>query len=146
MTKSVLSQEVSVEVVGTDTFPSAIVYHGVPVAAFTDKQMTTIAETFESNITFAAENIVLQQKTEELQNVIKEKDKQITDISFQLGESKKSVLLLKKNEVDYKGVIQDDGLKYKAQKRKGRLRTALCTTAGILFGGGLGFIAGTVHH
>ena len=141
---SILSQELNIEVYGKDTFPMAIIYHGMPVSVFTDSQTTQIASLVEMNNYLQSEVINYQEEGVIYKQIIAQKDTQINTIQSQLQITSRELVLEKRNEVDLQNNISDYAKKCRDIQMKGRLKTALGTVGGFLFGGGVGLIAGLV--
>ena len=140
------SQDVPIEVIGKDTFPMVIIYHGIPLAAFTDNQMTTVAQVFESNFFYASEVQVYKETETELNSIIKQKDLQIDTIQSQLKLCKTAENLLKKNEAEYVANSKDQDKKYAALKQKSNLRVAGGTIGSFLGGAAFGVLLGLFLH
>ena len=137
--KSSLSQ-VSIEVIGRDTFPTETTYHGVPVSVWTNSQTGQIAHAFE-RVKFLDQSFNAVQATNtQLGKIIEQKNidlaakKYIIDsVSMQLSESSK-------NERDLKTALA--AAKDKAFAIKSKYVLKMATSIPIAFLAGS--VAGTL--
>lgn len=140
--RSASSQEVSVEIVGADTFPLVSVYHGIPVVLFTDSQMTTIAELVEMNNFLVSEVVVYQQQATQYGNIIEQKDFQIDTMQAKIKVALKVLALERQNEVDLKNNLSDAAKKYRTLEVQGRMKLTIGVIGGFIVGTGFGVVTG----
>ena len=136
------SSQVSIEVIGSDTFPTVTTYHGVSVSVWTDSQTGQIAHAFERADFLDHSFNAVQATNTQLGNIIEQKNidlaaKQniIDSVSMQLSESSK-------NERDLKTALNAAKDKAAAIKSKFVLKMATSIPISFLAGSLAGTLVG----
>lgn len=142
LTKLSLSQGVTVEVIGRDTFPLASIYNGTPVSIFTDSQTTTLAQLVSDNQSMRSDIQAYKQKEVQYESVAAEMQIQINTLQLKLNDAMSAGGLATQNEDDLKQNLKDAAAKYKALKIKSGLRIGLGTASSFLVGTGIGALIG----
>ena len=142
LTNFASSQAVRVEIIGTDTFPLATVYHGTPVSVYTDNQTTTLAQWSNDIKGLRAENHTYRQKEVQYKNIIAEQKSMIDTIQSKLNDAEAAGALRKQNEDDLKKNLKDAASKYNALQTKSNLRIGLSVMGSFFIGSGVGSLIG----
>lgn len=128
------SQAVNVEIFGKDTFPMAIVYHGVPVSIFTDNQTTTIAQIFD-NAKFLRQQLNdINEVAQQYVNIINQDSVDRIALQQKLDSVKLQFKLSEENQANLQTSIKAAAEKAKAEKGKFVIRMSTSIVASFIVG------------
>lgn len=141
MAKSGLSQAVNVEVLGRDTFPTATVYHGVPVSVFTDSQTDTIAHAIANSSYYRQQAAASDSIVTQLNNVVAQKDVDNLALRQKFDSVSLQYNLERQNRADLETGLHASQDETKAVKKSFRLKMAWAIpTTGFVFSGATALI------
>ncbi len=139
-----VSSQVSIEIVGSDTFPTITTWHGVTVSVFTDNQTTTLAHLVERTGFLEGQLITSDAVIKQQENVIWGQEATNVALQKKIDAVQLQLRLSQQNEEDLQTSITASIDKTKAEKKKVRIKLWTSIPVSILSGLAIGFGGGYV--